>query len=136
MSPYVSNTMCWSQCDLSSGIDLKTRVFYFPSSHFLIVIYMYTVLKTVLNLNNLFKKKIFSSSGPGKVHPGAWTEQSQVVVETVTKSTTTQNYSALQQTAGSDASKVVTQGVGLKRAFSQKEQTFQVDASKAGKWCS
>ena len=71
-------------------------------------------------------------SGAGKVHPGAWTEQSQVVVETVTKSTTTQKFAALQQTAASDASKVVTRGTGLQRAFINKEQTFQVDASKAG----
>ena len=76
----------------------------------------------------------FVVTGPGKVHPGAWTEQSQVVVETVTKSTTTQNYSALQQRPESDASKVVTRGAGLNRAFPQKEQTFQVDASKAGKY--
>ena len=41
------------------------------------------------------------------MHPGAWTEQSQVVVETVTKSTTTQKYAAMQQkAAGSDATKV------------------------------
>ena len=66
------------------------------------------------------------------MHPGAWTEQSQVVVETVTKSTTTQKFAAMQQTAASDASKVVTRGAGLQRAFVNKEQTFQVDASQAG----
>ena len=75
-------------------------------------------------------------AGAGKVHPGAWSEQSQVVVETVTKSTTTQKYAAMQQSPVSDASKVVTRGAGLQKAFVNKEQTFQVDASKAGRFFS
>ena len=72
-------------------------------------------------------------AGGGKAHPGAWTEQSQVVVETVTKSTTTQKFAAATSRATADASKVVTRGAGLKRAFVDKPQTFQVDASSAGK---
>jgi filamin len=68
----------------------------------------------------------------GSVHPGAWSEQSQVVVETVTKSSTTQRYSAVTPVVQSDASKVVARGAGLQRAFANKDQTFQVDASKAG----
>ena len=71
-------------------------------------------------------------AGGGKAHPGAWTEQSQVVVETVTKSTTTQKFAAATTRATADASKVVTRGAGLKRAFVDKPQTFQVDASSAG----
>ena len=67
------------------------------------------------------------------MQPGGWTEQSQVVVETVTKSSTTQSFASLQQRQQpSDATKVVTRGVGLKKAFISKETTFAVDCSQAG----
>ena len=70
--------------------------------------------------------------GSGSSAPGAWTEQSQVVVETVTKTSTTQQYQAGVPQQKSDASKVVTQGAGLHKAMVNKETTFTVDASQAG----
>ncbi len=70
-------------------------------------------------------------AGAGKAPQGGWTEQSQVVVETVTKTSTTQKFSAVP-TAKSDASKVISKGMGLKTAMVNKETTFQVDASQAG----
>ena len=63
---------------------------------------------------------------------GAWNEQSQVVVETVTKSSTTQSYAAVQSGFQSDATKVVARGMGLQKAMLNKETSFTVDASQAG----
>ena len=71
-------------------------------------------------------------SGQGKAPMGSWTEQSQVVVETVTKTSTTQQFSA-PPTRQSDASKVISKGAGLKTAMVNKETTFTVDGSQAGK---
>ena len=70
-------------------------------------------------------------TGPGR--PAAWSEQSQVVVETVTKTSTTQKFAAVQQVHESDATKVTATGVGLQRANVNKETTFTVDTSRAGK---
>ncbi len=64
---------------------------------------------------------------------GSWTEQSQVVVETVTKTSTTQQFSA-PPPRQSDASKVISKGAGLKTAMVNKETTFTVDATQAGEW--
>lgn len=61
-----------------------------------------------------------------------WNEQSQVVVETVTKSTTTQMFSAAQLLHDADVSKVRSEGVGLQKAFINKDATFTVDTSQAG----
>lgn len=71
--------------------------------------------------------------GPGR--PTAWPEQSQVVVETITKTSTTQKFSAMQQQQlhQSDASQVTAVGPGLQRAIANKETTFTVDVSRAGK---
>lgn len=68
--------------------------------------------------------------GPGR--PAAWPEQSQVVVETITKTSTTQKFSAVQQHHESDASQVSAVGPGLQRAYVNKETTFTVDTSRAG----
>jgi len=68
--------------------------------------------------------------GPGR--PTGWPEQSQVVVETVTKTSTTQKFSSYQQSQESDASKVVVSGPGLQRAIANKETTFTVDTTNAG----
>ncbi len=70
----------------------------------------------------------------GKVQTGNWSEQSQVVVETVTKTSTTQSFAAMQKEQKSDATKVVTAGVGLKKTFINKETTFTVDATNAGQY--
>ena len=68
--------------------------------------------------------------GPGR--PTAWPEQSQVVVETVTKTSTTQKFSAVQQVQESDATRVVATGAGLQYATANKEATFTVDTSHGG----
>ncbi|ESO10099.1 hypothetical protein HELRODRAFT_72745 [Helobdella robusta] len=68
----------------------------------------------------------------GSGRPGTWNEQTKVVVETVTKSTTTQMYSAQDSRFDSDASKVNSKGMGLQKASANKEATFTVDASRAG----
>ena len=70
------------------------------------------------------------SAGPGR--PTAWPEQSQVVVETVTKTSTTQKFSAVQQVHESDATKVTATGAGLQHATANKEATFTVDTSHGG----
>ena len=67
------------------------------------------------------------------MHAGAWTEKSQVVVETVTKTSTTQKFSAMpSELPASDASKVTVSGVGLRKATANKEAHFNVDGSNAG----
>jgi len=76
-----------------------------------------------------FKARI---TGPGTMDHASWSEQSQVVVETVTKTSTTQQYAAVPPTAVSDASKVTSKGMGLQKAFVNKETHFTVDTSKAG----
>ncbi|ELU02479.1 hypothetical protein CAPTEDRAFT_151296 [Capitella teleta] len=74
-----------------------------------------------------FKARI---TGQGKAAP--WSEQSQVVVETVTKTSTTQKYASFPPEVASDASKVRTSGVGLQRAVLNSESMFNVDATGAG----
>ena len=70
--------------------------------------------------------------GIARPNQGAWSETSQCVVETVTKTSTTQQYAAVPKTpVPSDASQVTTQGL-LPRAFTNKENTFTVDTSRAG----
>jgi hypothetical protein len=54
-------------------------------------------------------------------------------VETVTKSTTTQMFAAAQPWHDSDASKVKSRGSGLQKADTNKDATFSVDTSDAGK---
>ncbi len=74
---------------------------------------------------------LYTLPGPGT--PAAFSEQSQVVVETVTKTSTTQKFTSVQPAVESDASRVVTTGTGLQSAFINKEATFTVNASGAGK---
>ena len=72
---------------------------------------------------------------PGAGRPTAWPEQSQVVVETVTKTSTTQKFAAasVQQVRDeSDATKVTAVGPGLQHATANKEATFTVDTSHGG----
>ena len=58
-------------------------------------------------------------------------------METVTKTSTTQQFQSGVPQQKSDATKVVTQGAGLQKAMVNKETTFTVDASQAGKiFCS
>ncbi|GFN93493.1 filamin-c [Plakobranchus ocellatus] len=73
-----------------------------------------------------FKAKI-----EGQGQPSAMQEHASVVVETVTKTSTTTQFRGIQRFQ-SDASKVTAKGAGLTKAFKGKTATFTVDASKAG----
>ncbi|XP_077979659.1 filamin-A-like [Glandiceps talaboti] len=75
-----------------------------------------------------FKVKV---TGTNKAGVTGVHESSQVVVETVTKTTTTTNYAAMPSFI-SDASKVTSTGMGLKKAFINKKAQFTVHASDAG----
>lgn len=80
-------------------------------------------------LSDLF----FFSSGPRLSGGHSLHETSTVLVETVTKgsSSVAGSYSALSKFS-SDASKVVARGPGLTKAFVGQKNTFTVDCSKAG----
>ncbi|CAL1528168.1 unnamed protein product [Lymnaea stagnalis] len=73
-----------------------------------------------------FKAKI-----EGQGQPSAMQEHASVVVETVTKTSTTTRFSGIQRFS-SDASKVTAKGQGLTKAFRGKTAAFTVDASGAG----
>nr|XP_015207867.1 PREDICTED: filamin-C isoform X2 [Lepisosteus oculatus] len=75
-----------------------------------------------------FKAKVTGArlSGGHSLH-----ETSSVLVETVTKTATVGGYSAMPKFS-SDASKVVSRGPGLSKAFVGQKNTFTVDCSKAG----
>ncbi|XP_058045833.1 filamin-C isoform X6 [Ahaetulla prasina] len=77
-----------------------------------------------------FKAKV---TGPRLSGGHSLHETSTVLVETVTKATSTVggSYSALPKFS-SDASKVVARGPGLTKAFVGQKNTFTVDCSKAG----
>ena len=53
-------------------------------------------------------------------------------METVTKTSTTQKYAAVQSEQVSDATRVTATGAGLQRGYVNKETTFTVDTSNAG----
>ncbi|XP_072181882.1 filamin-A-like isoform X4 [Diadema setosum] len=74
-----------------------------------------------------FKAKI---TGPARGGKAGVLETSQVMVETIVKTTTTTGFAAPVFT--SDASKVVSSGMGLKKAFLNKKSQFQVNCSDAG----
>ncbi|XP_066561059.1 filamin-C isoform X4 [Amia ocellicauda] len=75
-----------------------------------------------------FKAKVTGTrlSGGHSLH-----ETSSVLVETVTKTATVGGYSTMPKFS-SDASKVVSRGAGLSKAFVGQKNTFTVDCSKAG----
>ncbi|XP_061474309.1 filamin-B isoform X3 [Rhineura floridana] len=75
-----------------------------------------------------FKAKV---TGQRLVSPGISNETSSIMVESVTRSTTDTCYSAIPKSS-SDASKVISRGAGLSRAFVGQKNTFSVDCSKAG----
>lgn len=58
---------------------------------------------------------------------------SQVVVETVTKTSIMSKFSALPKFQ-SEASRVTCEGNGLKKAFRGKQATFNVDVTNGGKF--
>uniref|UniRef100_A0A8V1AEP3 Filamin B n=1 Tax=Gallus gallus TaxID=9031 RepID=A0A8V1AEP3_CHICK len=62
---------------------------------------------------------------------GSANETSSIMVESVTRSSTETCYSAIPKST-SDASKVVSRGAGLSKAFVGQKSSFSVDCSKAG----
>lgn len=72
-------------------------------------------------------------SGPRLSGGHSLHETSTVLVETVTKSSSSRgsSYSSIPKFS-SDASKVVTRGPGLSQAFVGQKNSFTVDCSKAG----
>ena len=60
-------------------------------------------------------------------------EVSQVIVETVTQSTTTRKFSAAERFHDADSAKVVSSGAGLLKAQVNKDTTFTVDTTRAGR---
>lgn len=75
-----------------------------------------------------FKAKIGGQAAPSDVIRHG---MSQVVVETVTKTSVMSKFSALPKFQ-SDASRVTCEGNGLKKAFRGKQSTFNVDTTNAG----
>uniref|UniRef100_A0A674DR18 Filamin B n=1 Tax=Salmo trutta TaxID=8032 RepID=A0A674DR18_SALTR len=76
-----------------------------------------------------FKAKV---TGQRLVNVSNASETSSLMVESVTKSSSTNSHSALPRSA-SDASKVATRGPGLSKAYMGQRASFSVDCSKAGK---
>ncbi|XP_036387133.1 filamin-B [Megalops cyprinoides] len=76
-----------------------------------------------------FKAKV---TGPRLVNVSNASETSTLTVDPVTKSTSPSSYSALPQFS-SDATKVVSRGPGLSKAYVGQKSSFSVDCSKAGK---
>ncbi|GAU93664.1 hypothetical protein RvY_05566 [Ramazzottius varieornatus] len=70
-----------------------------------------------------------------KMQPSQYKQTNSVVVETVTKSETSNKVSGLSSAmhaVHSDASKVTAKGAGMEKAFKHKQNTFTVNASSAG----
>lgn len=76
-------------------------------------------------------QKSFLFPGQRLVSPGSANETSSILVESVTRSSTETCYSAIPKST-SDASKVVSRGAGLSKAFVGQKSSFSVDCSKAG----
>ncbi|XP_061125143.1 filamin-C-like isoform X1 [Syngnathus typhle] len=76
-----------------------------------------------------FKAKV---SGPSLCSGPGLHESSSVLVETVTKSSGMAGAFASLPKFSSDASKVVSRGAGLSKAFVGQKNSFMVDCSKAG----
>ncbi|XP_044042316.1 filamin-C-like isoform X11 [Siniperca chuatsi] len=76
-----------------------------------------------------FKAKV---SGPRLSGGHSLHETSSVLVETVTKSSAMGGAFASLPKFSSDASKVISRGAGLSKAFVGQKNTFTVDCSKAG----
>ncbi|XP_051967093.1 filamin-B-like isoform X2 [Xyrauchen texanus] len=76
-----------------------------------------------------FKAKV---TGPRLVNVTNASETSTLMVESVTRSNSTKSCSTSPR-ASSDASKVLSRGPGLNKAFIGQKASFTVDCSKAGK---
>lgn len=73
----------------------------------------------------------FSIAGQGK--PSGFQEQTSVVVETVTKTSSMSKFASFPPMTG-DAEKVRVEGNGLKKGYRNKQCSFSVDTSQAGKY--
>lgn len=69
-----------------------------------------------------------------KLAEGGVQESSSVVVETTPKVASKKTTGVNLPSFASDASKVTSKGMGLKRAYMNKQNTFSVSASDAGTW--
>ncbi|XP_067288443.1 filamin-B isoform X2 [Pseudorasbora parva] len=76
-----------------------------------------------------FKAKV---TGPRLVNVTNASEMSTLMVESVSRSSSVNSYSSSPR-AASDASKVLSCGTGLSKAFVGQKASFSVDCSKAGK---
>ncbi|XP_056111319.1 filamin-B isoform X2 [Rhinichthys klamathensis goyatoka] len=76
-----------------------------------------------------FKAKV---TGPRLVNVTNASEMSTLMVESVSRSSSVNSYSSSPR-AASDASKVLSRGPGLSKAFVGQKASFTVDCSKAGK---
>lgn len=75
-----------------------------------------------------------SLSGPRLVNVTNASEMSTLTVDpAVRASSSSFTQSAMPRSADSDASKVVSRGTGLSKAFVGQKSSFTVDCSKAGK---
>uniref|UniRef100_A0A672LH02 Filamin B n=1 Tax=Sinocyclocheilus grahami TaxID=75366 RepID=A0A672LH02_SINGR len=75
-----------------------------------------------------FKAKV---TGPRLVNVTNASEMSTLMVESVSRASSVNSYSASPR-AASDASKVLSRGPGLSKAFVSQKASFSVDCSKAG----
>ncbi|XP_029456815.1 LOW QUALITY PROTEIN: filamin-B [Rhinatrema bivittatum] len=75
-----------------------------------------------------FKARV---TGQRLISTGGGIENSSILVESVTRSSTETIYSAFPKFA-SDASKVTSKGAGLSKAYVGQKSSFSVDCSKAG----
>uniref|UniRef100_A0A8C2H7H1 Filamin B n=1 Tax=Cyprinus carpio TaxID=7962 RepID=A0A8C2H7H1_CYPCA len=76
-----------------------------------------------------FKAKV---TGPRLVNVTNASEMSTLIVDPVSRASSVNSYSASPR-AASDASKVLSRGPGLSKAFVGQKASFSVDCSKAGK---
>ncbi len=70
-------------------------------------------------------------SGPRLVNVTNASEMSTLMVDPVSRASSVNSYSASPR-AASDASKVLSRGPGLSKAFVGQKASFSVDCSKAG----
>lgn len=73
-----------------------------------------------------------------KIQPSQFKQSNSVIVETVTKSESSSKVQSISNAMhhASDSSKVVVKGPGLDKAYQNKQNTFNVNASNAGMFSS
>lgn len=91
-------------------------------------------LECKLNIFLLLQWFFWSSGDAKQVADIGGQETSSVVVETVSKVAKNNNKGPVMPTFKSDASKVQSKGMGLKKAYIGKQNQFTVSAANAGKF--